>query len=222
MNRHPFSDYIICKNNFFENPRQVYELSTRQEYHRSSVYPGNRTNNLFESTDDNTKEFAKYFANKLKYEIFPGISHFMIDARFHINDVFDHDTANLGWIHTDNTHLAGLVYLTPNESDFSSGTSLFNKITPTDFATNDFISRQEFNLKKEVSQEYIQDLKNNWNNFDETIKVGNQFNRLVAYDAMIYHRPNTYVTKSGLPRVALVFFIQGYRFTPIGNEHGNH
>jgi hypothetical protein len=209
---HPLAGSIICKNSFFNNPNKVLELAKRQTYEKSERYPGKRTINLLESFDPETKEFAVFFAKKIAREVFPGISKFVIHISFHINDLYSDDEANVGWIHNDDVTLAGLVYLNPNETSFNSGTSIFLKKGPENFSVPDFQSRKEFNTTSVVTEEYKRDLKNNHSYFEETIRVGNVYNRLIAYDSNLWHRPNTFKTDIAEPRTTLLFFIDQYQF----------
>jgi hypothetical protein len=210
--KHPLAGTVVCKNNFFNNPNKVLELSKRQTYDKCDRFPGKRTINLLQSTDPETRNFAVFFAKKIANEVFPGISQFVIHISFHINEVFDDNVANTGWIHNDDVTLAGLVYLNPSETNFNSGTSIFLKKGNQDFSTTDFPSRKTFNISNIVTEEYKQDLKNNHANFEETIKVGNVFNRLIAYDSNLWHRPNTFKTLDNELRTTLLFFIDGYQF----------
>lgn len=214
----PFSNYLICRDNFFNSPDKIVDLSHKQEYFRTIAFPGVRTENLLNSQDEETRNFALFFANKIKAEVFPGIHKFIIDIRFHINETYSIEEANVGWIHSDPSDLAGLVYLNRDEKNFFSGTSMFLKKTDEIFSQKDFESRNKFNLHNEISQEYLDEIKKNWAEFDETVRVGNVYNRLVAYDSTMYHRPNTYVTSTKEPRRTLLFFIRGFSFTPSFDE----
>lgn len=216
--KNPFGEYLTTRDNFFRSPDKVVALSQNQEYHRSTAFPGLRTENLLESNHQETKDFAFYFANRIKAEVFPGIQKFMIDIRFHINETYQQEDANVGWIHSDPSDLAGLVYLNKDEKNFSSGTSIFFKKNSEAFKEKDFESRNRFNLHGEISQEYLDEIKKNWQEFDETIRVGNVYNRLVAYDSTMYHRPNTYITSTDDLRRTLLFFIKGFSFMPSFDE----
>jgi hypothetical protein len=210
MNKKYFDDFVITKNNFFSNPEKVISLFNHQKFYSAENYPGKRTENLLESKNEEVRQFALYFAEKLAKEIFIGICRFMIDIRFHINSVYENDQVNQGWIHADDTDLAGVIYLTPDEIDFDSGTSIFLKNTQENFAVNDYKSRQEFNFTEKITDEYLNDLDNNHAMFTESIRVGNLYNRLVAYDSKLFHRPNQYKLLSGNSRQTLVFFIKNY------------
>jgi hypothetical protein len=208
---HVFKDMMFCKDNFFVNPDKVLSLFETEAFFKSPAYPGVRTNNLLESNNELSRNFGLFFAKKVCDEIFPGIYGLLIDVRFHANHLHTEEQANEGWIHSDEADLAGLVYLSKNERSLDTGTSLFAKNTTGDFAVEDFPSRQDFNLSNVSSDQYIKDLKENHKNFTETIRVGNMYNRLVAYDAKIFHRPNKYNLKSNEVRKSVVFFIQGFK-----------
>lgn len=207
---HPFQNYVVCRNNFFKNPNKVLELFDEQTFTRSPIYPGKRTENLFKILDQDTQDFALYFANRIKSDVFPNIQNFMIDIRFHINDIYEHSDANVGWIHNDEADLAGVIYLNQHEINFNNGTSIFNKITEGEFIKDDFEARHQLNLHNNLTQSYLDEIHSNWNEFQETVRVGNQFNRLIAYDAKLFHRPNSFVTTTGELRKSIVFFIQGF------------
>jgi hypothetical protein len=211
-----FDNYMICKNDFFKNPDKVLALFSKQQFFNSPSYPGIRTHNLLESVDEETRNFGLFFAQKIADEIYPGIYGFMIDVRFHINQVYNETKVNEGWIHCDDADLAGVVYMTKEELSLKTGTSMFIKSTEGDFPVKDFNSRQEFNVTGVPTETYITDLESNHKHFTETLRVGNLYNRLISYDAKIYHRPNRYNLESVVPRKSIVFFIKGFKreYTP--------
>lgn len=208
-----FQNYSVCRDNFLSDPEKIVKLSERQNYERNFFYPGQRTKNILSSPDTETKSFADYLTNRLVTEIFPYINNIdLLDIRFHKNDTYDNDIANVGWIHYDWSDLAGIIYLTQNEDNFETGTSIFNCKPDAVLPTVDPQSRKDFNLTCTVTEDYLVALKNNWGFFKETIKFGNQFNRVVAYDAKRFHRPNNFVTSNDC-RLAVLFFIKGYDVT---------
>lgn len=214
---HPLTDTLFSKDNFFRNPDNVVALAERQDYTKSAEYPGYRTGNLLESKDPIVKNFGLYFAQRLSKDVFPGISKFLLDVRFHKNETYSEVEANTGWIHSDESEIAGLVYLNKNESNFNNGTSIFLKTSSEDFECNDFESRRQFNLSSIATEDYMEDLKNNRLQFSETVRIGNLYNRLVTYDARRFHSPNNYNTTSGKPRLSLLFFIEEYTYNPVSH-----
>lgn len=208
--KHWFTGYTISKDDFFKNPNKVIELSNDLEYHRSEIWPGERTINLFEIKDDRIADLVKYMTKRLSVEIFPGIYKYLLDLRFHRNYSYQDEMLNQGWIHSDDCQLAGIIYLN-KESNYDSGTSIFEKNSNVSFDRADFSSRLNFNLYDLTSDEYKKDLKNNHKQFSESIKFGMKFNRLVGYDAQMFHRPNNYKVL-GPKRLTLLFFIDRYNF----------
>lgn len=210
MIKHCFNNYVVIRDNYFLDPYQIIELSKNPKYSKGKNFPGYRTENLLEEKNEQTRLFARNFAERLSYDVFPGISQFTISVYFHQNEVYENEILNTGWIHNDSSLLAGLVYLNPSEENFSNGTSFFNEIGEED--PKDELARKEFNLNQEVSKQYIQSLKNNWQQFTENTRIGNKFNRLLAYDSKLFHRPNSYITTTGEPRLTLLFFISKFDY----------
>lgn len=210
MTQHCFSNYLTVRDNYFNDPMSVIEISKLQKFSRGKVFPGFRTQNLLEEKHEETRAFARSFAERLSFDAFPGMTNFTISVYFHKNEVYENDILNSGWIHNDNSLLAGLVYLNEQEENFNNGTSFFNETGKED--PEDEFARRVFNANLEVSKQYIASLKNNWSQFSEITRVGNKFNRLVAYDAKLFHRPNSYITSTGDPRLTLLFFISKFDY----------
>lgn len=211
---HYYSDYVISKNNFFDDPEHVLELSNSLDFNFiDNSFPGKRTENIGLIENKVCQEFTEHFIKKLVSTIYPKIKSLVIDLRFHKIDIFSNDSDNLintGWIHTDHELLAGLVYLNFGVSDFSSGTSMFTPKSKN-IAAPDRI-REQFNQDhKSVDIDKYKKLLFEYNNqFYESLKVGNEFNRLVTYDSKIYHRPNNYFISTDNTRLTLLFVISEY------------
>lgn len=207
---HPFHQYLVCRNDYFENTELIIDIAERQEYNRAVHYPGLRSNNILISDDVETKEFAVEFANRISVDVFPGIEKYNIFLCFHKNEDYKDKILNQGWIHSDESLLAGLVYLNPGEENIESGTSIFTGTD--DVGAHDDRLRSEFNLTGKSSEEYVKSLEKNWSYFKETIKIGNKFNRLIGYDSTMFHRPNSYATLDGSTRLSLLFFIYNFEY----------
>lgn len=204
-------DLLLVKDNFFTNPDKILSLFDRQKFYKSWAYPGSRSHNLLESEDDSTRNFALYFTHKIANEVIPGLHGFYIDVRLHINDIYDDEILNQGWIHCDEADLAGIVYLSKEELSLDTGTSIFFKTSAEEFTSRDIQSRKMFNQYGTSLEEYKRDLKDNFNQFTEISRIGNVYNRLVAYDATMFHRPNRYNLSSKRMRQTLVFFIRNVK-----------
>jgi hypothetical protein len=215
---HPYKDYFICRDNYFEKPNEIIELSKTLNYARSTYYPGERTGNLLGFEDPAVKNFADWFANRLSYDIFPGISLYELYLCFHVNVPCSDPQYNKGWIHNDYGNLAGLVYLTPGEDDLNTGTSMFNSdsesLTDVNELKTDAAALKEFYLYDKITPEFATGFENNRQMFEhrETIRIGNKFNRIIAYDSKMWHRPNSFTTTSETPRLSLLFFVSQFNY----------
>ena len=213
---HPFKNYLICRDNYFANPEDVIKLSESDlfTYERSDYYPGKRTKNLLAFEDPFIKGFADWFAEGVGNHIFPGISMYELYLCFHINLPFSDPKYNKGWIHNDTGNLAGLIYLTPGEENLDTGTSIFEADGEISELPTDYAGLKEFYLNDNITQDYIKGFENNRKIFEsrETIRIGNKFNRLIAYDSKMWHAPNSFATSINTPRLTLLFFVSQFNY----------
>lgn len=213
MNNFP----AICVDNFFKNPNAVRQLALSLDYSdNDSKYPGVRTQELGEVAPD----FFKAFVGKL-FSLFVDVNNDLtnlkLSARFQkIPRLHTNDYLNRGWIHDDGfTILAGVVYLNP-EPNIECGTSLYKLKDGQEF-DSELVRDAKTSLYKlqNVDEEKAQQIYKLHNDkFIETVKFGNVYNRLVAYDASIYHKANSFEMNED--RLTLVFFLQEYsaKYTP--------
>ena len=54
--KHPFANRLICIDDYFEEPEKVNRIFDKQKFYRMSMYPGYRTDILYNSEDNETKE----------------------------------------------------------------------------------------------------------------------------------------------------------------------
>jgi hypothetical protein len=210
---HFYSDFIFCKNNFFQNPKRITDFADSLDFNfKYNGFPGNRTENLAASANAECKNFSNFFVKKLCNEIYTNIIDVTIDIRFHKYPSFNDLDLNIGWTHIDNNELlAGVVYLNEDTVKFDSGTSFFTPIgtvIPPHDIRNHF--NEDHNLVDLVS--YKNCLSTHNAQFIENIKVGNLYNRLITYDSNIYHRPNNYFINETENRLILVFVISKYSY----------
>jgi hypothetical protein len=218
MNTHPFKNYLVVRDDYFEKPKDLILMSKDLDYHRSIFYPGKRTGNLLAMEDPEINRFANWFADKVSYNVFPGIQEYEMFVCFHINDPCPDDRLKKGFIHNDHGNLAGLVYLSQAESNLETGTSIFSGdgVDPltAGMLPTDTEACKSFYLDGLITPEYVKGLENNRSIFEhtETIKIGNRFNRLIAYDSKMWHRPNSFVTSTNEERLTLLFFVSQFKY----------
>lgn len=210
---HLYSDFIFCKNNFFQKPDRILDFAKTLEFsftHKS--FPGTRTENLLTVDHVESNDFANFFVRKLLNEVYTNIIDLDIDIRFHKYPLLKDNSLNDGWIHIDdNELLAGLVYLNSDFEDFNAGTSFF---TPEETINPPDNIRENFNTNPEsVDVNKYKELSANHNNqFKKTITIGNLYNRLITYDSRLYHKPNSYYINNTDNRFILVFVILNYSY----------
>lgn len=211
---HSYTNYLIVRDDYFKNPLEIIELSKHLDYNKANYYPGERTENLLELKQKHVKEFADWFANSITIDIFPNTSKNDIFLYFHRYFPNIDPYYNRGFIHSDSGSLAGLVYLTPGEHNLNTGTSIFDNkslpfVEPLPLKT-DAKALEEFNVNHNITSDYQKGFDNNLNIFEsgETIRIGNKFNRLIAYDSKLWHRANSFSTSINETRLSLLFFKQ--------------
>lgn len=214
---------IQAVDNFFENPDEVVKFANSLEYGMGNKgdWPGVRTHPLhvlnypfFNSVL--LKIFASFFDYKhttINYD----------DVTMYFQKTYPYDTKNKnsilnnGLIHRDgDMPLVGLIYLTKN-ADLNSGTSIFNVINSDKITikqTEEFIKRKQKIYKKSFKKmtkkdfiEYEKLVNDVEENFEETIRFNNIYNRLIAYDGSDYHKCNSFYTGQK-ERLTLVFFVR--------------
>lgn len=208
---HFYSDFIFCKNNFFQNPKRISDFAKTLDFsYRYKVFPGSRTENLVTSNNEDCRDFANFFTTKLINEVYTNIVEATIDIRFHKYPIYNDAELNTGWIHIDdNELLAGVVYLNNDFENFDSGTSFFS---PKKIIKAPDEIREKFNVDSDSVDivDYKKSLSMHTDQFKETIKVGNLYNRLITYDSSLYHKPNNYNVHDS--RLTLVFVISSYTY----------
>lgn len=115
-------------------------------------------------------------------------------------------TQDVGWIHTDNPSMAsGIVYLNKNPN-IENGTSLYK---PKDIRTTNIHLDKKVDsyLGKISHQESLKYCLENNDQYIETSRIGNQYNRLVAFDSSCYHGANLSDIPESEERLTLVFFV---------------
>lgn len=108
-----------------------------------------------------------------------------------------------GWIHYDKSVISGIVYLSEDASP-SCGTAIYEpksirELIHTDKKVDSIISN---NL--DYNRQFM--LANN-SNFEESIRVNNKFNRLLAFDCGLPHRALNF-NNNDKERLTLVFFVE--------------
>lgn len=173
---------LIIIDNFYKNPDEVRNYALLQDFDYTGNFAGFRTLRSYENIE--LYEKISFYINKLGYKII----NFNIDTFGDSNCSFTYSTSNdiaRTWIHVDNfandankqlplVGISGVLYLTPN-APLNSGTILY------EFNYHDNL----YDPSIPVDSYTFDNTK--WKKIDI---IGNVYNRLILFNAKIYHSIN--------------------------------
>ena len=198
---------VTIVDNFFEDPDAVVKMAEEMKYYNPNTgnWPGMRTKQL--SVEEN--RFFKYFGNKLHLLFVDSVPEYWnMQCHFQKINPFckdKYDKKNRGWIHQDeNCYFGGIVYLTKNpESD--TGTSIYKAKKGYSFQFKKTLDMKEalYKSKPVDDKEYEIEFDTMNDQYEETVRVSNVYNRLLLFDNMAHHGVQTFGTT---PRLTLNFF----------------
>jgi len=205
----------IIQDDFFEDPDDIRRFALQQEYEPCPVgkWPGKRTELLRSINAD----FAKYFVEKLVPIRFVGVRSVDLASYFHIIPKFSDDPSsilNRGFVHIDaydgnsfNPNLSGVVYLTPGIHK-RCGTSTFQLKPHVDQSKVNMAVAEKHALYKSgvLVEDFYKKVANHYDQFEETVRVDNIYNRLVTFDTQIWHGANNFHSGIQEDRLTLVWF----------------
>jgi len=174
---------LIVIDDFYANPMEVRNFALNQQFNITGNFPGFRTTSLL---NDTIKEAIQYVMHPFAGEIVDWFEDGHTGA-------FQYTTEeHHSWIHSDGgVRWAGVLYLTPT-APLSAGTGFYrHKKTKIDR----FVHLTETPTEKDLNNPYLTDYKDitKWELTDE---VSNKFNRLILYDATLFHKSMDYFGKS--------------------------
>jgi len=171
---------LIVFDNFYENPDEVRNYALHQEFIATGNYPGKRT--LIHYGNNEIYNKIKCYLIPLGYNIISFNASNLDDRNG--NCAFTISTSkdiSKTWIHIDNSNknsskninMSGVLFLTPN-APLNSGTVFYNFDYNSDYDTNNRIEKYSHDITK-------------WKKID---MIGNVYNRLIIFNADIYHSIN--------------------------------
>jgi hypothetical protein len=190
--------------NFFDDPMWVRNFALAQDYAPApeGIWPGERTIYLHEL---NPAFFDHVISRALA--TFYDFQFHQLDwnAKGHFQRV--NEKYEQGWIHRDTASITGIIYLDPDPEP-TAGTTIYKPKFPGTLELHTMARNQSF-LDTSKTQTVAHLRKENNDQFEESIVIKNQFNRLVMFDSHLYHGANTYTGQDNTSRLTLVFFIIG-------------
>lgn len=195
--------------NFFEEPDRIVEQSKQYEFKKTDGrWPGIRTD-LFGVINP---DLNRYIAEKLgRLFYFDKIADWRLYSCFQKCPARHEDQwhpKNRGWIHLDGTvHFGGIIFLDKNPVE-DTGTSIYR------LKYGHHIVDEEANsvkyahfLEEDVPDDvYVKAYNRCHDDFEETVKVENVYNRLMLFNNQTYHGVQTYGTMDTDDRLTIAFF----------------
>jgi len=202
--------------NFFDNPDTIrdYGLSLDFEKDSDGRWPGVRSKPLHEINNP----LFLHICNRI-LAIYFGTSD-ISSMTWAANCAFQKVDKSFksGWIHTDNPAvISNIIYLNKNPN-INSGTSIYklkNNILVPNLEPNDYKVEAYKGLMSIKNAE--EKRKENNDQYLEVIKVHNEYNRLISFDAHLPHAAHDFFGDDDEPRFTLnIFFHELYaNKTPI-------
>ena len=193
---------VTIIDDFFDDPDYVRNLGLSVEYpNHSEKWPGRRSFTI--QTFDYS--LFNHIGNKI-FSIFgTPPENWNMDIQFQKIVPFSSDKwdiTNRGHIHRDyNSHFGGVIYLNKNP-DIDTGTSVYR--TKKGYNQYDSDIKERLYTGQDVDRdEYIREYNLYHDEFIETIKIDNVYNRLVLFGGDTYHGVRTIGTEE---RLTIAFF----------------
>ena len=200
---------LIIKDDFFEDPDSIVKISKEYSYNIDTHnYPGVRTKSLDEIN-------PKLYVHILR-KIFL-LLHDKLPLRFDVKVGFQKikpfvegdkwDKKNCGWIHKDNCLFGGIIYL-DKDPDKDAGTSIYKSIDGFDVQTKESMDAKEllYSGKSIDDGHYYDAYDRVRNQYEETLRIPNLYNRLVLIPGDQFHAMTTTGDKE---RHTIAFFCYG-------------
>lgn len=162
---------LIIIDDFYEDPDDVRKNALASTFDVVGNYPGKRTGIVDKEQHEYLKKFFEDKVVGVPITYWPE----------GYNTSFQYTTeSDTSWIHHDNTLWAAVLYLSP-DADPEAGTAMYrHKETGIDEWDGDDDSPSDFNHTDILGP----GSRNLW---EEVIKVGNKYNRLLCYRGYQYH-----------------------------------
>ena len=196
----------LIVDNFFEDPNSIVEIANSVAYNptKEGWWPGSRSNYLHNIHprlfDSITRKITSLFFDTCKewsYEVC-----FQKVIPFSKNQYYK---KNCGWVHLDYEYnFGGVIFLNKNP-DNDTGVSLFKSKKGFHSMTHkeEEVKKRHFSVNDVEDSCFEESYDSYHNQFEETVKIKNIFNRLVIFDSKTLHAVQTYGTKE---RLTIPFF----------------
>ena len=200
----------IIYDDFFEDPDKIVEYANTLDYPvNAGNYPGKRSLPLHEINP----ELYSYITNRIVRIFYPDSESCQYESLMGFQKISaQHDDMyhikNRGWIHRDDGYeFGGVIYLN-KYPEKDTGTSIYEPKKLENLFYNSYSDeiRNKFYGGVEVTDdEYEIGFTSTEDNWKETVKVENVYNRLFAFNRRFWHGVKTFGSNE---RLTLIFFFR--------------
>tara|TARA_B100000965_G_scaffold49379_1_gene36304 strand:+ start:3859 stop:4512 length:654 start_codon:yes stop_codon:yes gene_type:complete len=201
---------VTIVDDFFEDPDGIVEMAEELSYYNPNTgnWPGTRTKQLHVENP----RFFNYFGAKLHSLFHDTIPEYW-NLQCHFQKIMPfckdkYSKQNQGWIHQDHdTFFGGIVYL-KKDPEPDTGTSIYKVKRGFSFQFQQELKMKESIYKSEIvdETEYNKAFDAMRNQFVETVRVENVYNRLLLFNNKAHHGVKTF---GSTERLTLNFFGMG-------------
>jgi len=198
---------VTVVDDFFRDPDAIVEMAESLNYYNPNTgnWPGTRTKQLHIENP----RFFMYFGAKLYSLFYDSVPEYW-KLQCHFQKIIPfcdekYEKKNRGWIHQDHDcWFGGIVYLTKNPEP-DTGTSVYKAKDGYDFQFENTLKMKESLYKSTLvdDKQYEIEFDKMNDQYEETVRINNVYNRLVIFNNLTYHGVQTFGTT---PRLTLNFF----------------
>jgi hypothetical protein len=169
---------LIVVDDFYSNPIEVRKQALQMDFPATGYFPGRRTAPYMTSEVQATLEML-VGSRMTRWTNFHGSFQYTLEN-------------HTSWVHFDEAHWSGLVYLTP-DAPLESGTRFYQHVETrlTEMPTEVDAKRLGVASADELKA-LLDDDKRNYSAWKVVDQVGNRFNRLLLFRGVRYHQSAEY------------------------------
>ena len=192
----------ICVDNFFINPEEIVEFANKLKYQKDpkGEWPGERSDPLHLIDYNFFNHIGKKFFSVLYPMNYKDIKYNMTLYFQKISSKYK----NVGWVHSDHgKEITAICYLSKHKN---CGTSIYNYKGLYPKLKNNKKKEEQYKTFSVKNEDIL--VKENNENYEETISFKSKYNRIIMFDSTQHHAAHKFI-EDGIKedRLTLIGFI---------------